>query len=161
MRDFAMGMFRLIASSIIVFASLAGCTTQTVAPTASAPAPASSLARTKWQLVQFQSMDDTIGTIKPRDPTVYTMELMADGQLAMRLDCNRATGRWEAQAASPMDGQIRFIQPAMTRAMCLGPSMDDRIARDLEFITSYKLVGDTLNLALKMHSGIYTWRRIP
>jgi len=123
--------------------------------------PPTTLAGTKWQLVQFQSPEDSIGTIKPSDPSAYTMELMPGGQLAMRLDCNRATGHWEAQPASPTDGHISFNAPAMTRAFCGEASMDTRIARDLEFVTSYRLIGDTLNLALKMDSGIYTWRRIP
>ena len=118
------------------------------------------LTGTKWELVQFQSAEDSIGTIKPDDPSHYTMELMPGGQLAMQLNCNRASGRWEARAASPTDGQISFIAPVMTRAMCLGPTMDERIARDLEFVTSYRLIGDTLNLALKADSGIYTWRRL-
>ena len=157
-----MRKFRLLAATGIVLASLASCTTEPVTPGAPVAPPASAtLAGTKWQLVQFQSMDDAIGTIKPDDPTKYTMELLPDGKLAMQLNCNRAVGRWEAQPASPTDGHISFISPAMTRAMCLGPSMDDRIARDLEFVTSYKLMGDTLNLALKMDSGIYTWRRMP
>ena len=107
------------------------------------------LAGTEWELVQFQSAEDFIGTIKPNDPSHYTMELMPDGHLAMQLDCDRAAGRWEAHPASQTDGQISFIAPVMTRAMCLGPSMDVRIARDLEFVTSYRLIGDTLNLALK------------
>lgn len=156
-----MRIFDLFACAAVLFAALAGCTTAPPPPVPLITQPASaSLEGTKWQLVQFQSMDDAIGTIKPADPTVYTMELMPGGQLAMQLNCNRATGRWEAQAASPTDGHISFIAPAMTRAMCLGPSMDERIARDLEFVTSYKLIGDTLNLALKMDSGIYMWRRI-
>lgn len=153
-----MGMFRTLGAAGILVLGLAGCTTAIAPP--NSVTPSGSLAGTKWQLVQFQSPEESIGTIKPSDPRKYTMDLMADGQLAMQLDCNRAVGRWEAQPASPTDGQISFIAPAMTRAMCLGPSIDERIARDLEFVTSYKLVADTLNLALKMDSGIYTWRRI-
>ena len=65
-----------------------------------------------------------------------------------------------AQPASAEDGHITFIAPAMTRAFCGEKSMDTRIARDLEFVTTYRLIGDTLNLALKMDSGIYTWRRL-
>ena len=157
-----MRLFRLFAASSVLFAFVAGCTTQPAPPGQAGPPPASmSLAGTKWQLVQFQSPEDSIGTIKPSDPSVYTMELMPGGQLAMQLDCNRATGHWEAQAASPEDGHITFNAPAMTRAFCGEKSMDTRIARDLEFVTSYRLIGDTLNLALKMDSGIYTWRRIP
>ena len=155
-----MRMFRVAAASALVFAALASCTTPSVPADATSPSVSGTLAGTKWQLVQFQSMDDAIGTIKPADPTKYTMDLMYDGKLAMQLDCNRATGSWKAQPASPTDGQITFNAPAMTRAFCGEQSMDTRIARDLGFVVSYKLVGDTLNLALKMDSGIYTWRRV-
>lgn len=151
-----MRMFCLLA----VVGALLGPAACTTGPPIETTAPGGGLAGTKWELVQFQSPEDSIGTIKPSDPTHYTMELMPDGKLAMQLDCNRAVGRWEAHPADPTNGHITFIAPVMTRAMCLGPSMDERIARDLEFVTSYKLVGDTLNLALKMDSGIYTWRRI-
>ena len=151
--------FLRAAATALLVALLAGCATLPTAPTAHPSMP--TLAGTKWELVQFQSAEDSIGTIKPDDPSHYTMELMPGGQLAMQLNCNRAAGRWEAHAASPADGQISFIAPVMTRAMCLGPSMDERIARDLEFVTSYRLIGDTLNLALKADSGIYTWRRLP
>jgi len=154
-----MRTFHLLAAAVI-FMPITGCATEPAPPHEAAPPASASLAGTKWELVQFQSMDDAIGTIKPTNPSVYTMELLPGGQLAMQLDCNRATGRWESQPASPEDGHISFIAPAMTRAFCGEKSMDTRIARDLEFVTTYRLIGDTLNLALKMDSGIYTWRRI-
>ena len=155
-----MRILQLLAPAGLLGAILAGCTTQGP-PHGAAPPVSNGLAGTKWELVQFQSPEDSIGTVKPHDPSVYTMELMPDGQLAMRLDCNRVVGRWEAHPASATDGHISFIAPVMTRAMCLGPSMDEQIARNLKSVTSYRLIGDTLNFALKMDSGIYTWRRIP
>jgi hypothetical protein len=66
------------------------------------------LAGTRWQLVQFQSPDE--GTLKPNDPTRYVMDLMADGRLAMQLDCNRAVGRWEVRPTSAAGGSISFSQ---------------------------------------------------
>jgi heat shock protein HslJ len=155
-----MRLFRYVIGSALVLVPLTSCTTQP-APPSTAPAPSGDLAGTKWQLVHFQSMDDAIGTVTPPDPSRYTMELMPDGKLALQLDCNRAVGQWSAEPAGPTDGRIKLSAPAMTRAFCGEKSMDTRIARDLEFIVSYKLVADTLNLALKMDSGIYTWRRIP
>ena len=154
-----MRMLELGAATVLPFGLLGGCTTQPAAPPNAAEATPShaTLAGTKWQLVQFQSSDDSIGTIKPPDPTRYTMELMADGKLAMQLDCNRAVGKWEAQP----DGHITLDAPAMTRAFCGEQSMDTRIARDLAFVVTYKIVDDTLNLALKMDSGFYTWCRLP
>lgn len=156
-----MRLFRLLAAAAIVAGSLAGCTTATAPPgEAAPPAAAGDLAGTKWELVHFQSSDDSIGTIKPADPTVYTMELNAGGELALRLDCNRAMGKWKAHPTGADQGHITFDAPAMTRAFCGEASMDTRIARDLAFVVSYVLRDDTLNLALKMDSGIYTWRRL-
>jgi len=133
---------------------LASCATTDASPQAAA----NPLAGTRWELVQFQSPAD--GAVTPRDPTVYTMELNADGALAMRLDCNRAAGRWEAKAANASSGSISFGQAAMTRAACLGPSMDTRISMDLERVRTFTLEGDRLKLALEADGGVYTWRRL-
>jgi heat shock protein HslJ len=115
---------------------------------------------TRWQLVQFQSANAAMGTLKPEDPTRYVMDLIAGGQLAMQLDCNRAVGRWEARPTSATGGSISFGGAAMTRAACLRGSMDTRIASDLERVRTYTLDGDRLDLALETNGGIYTWRRM-
>jgi len=119
------------------------------------------LVGTRWQLVKFQSSDDAIGTQTPEDTSRYVLELEVGGRLAAQLDCNRAVGRWEAHPTGPKQGTISLAAPAMTRAMCLRASWDERLARDFEFVRSYTLEGDQLHLALKLDSGIYTWRRLP
>jgi len=53
-------------------------------------------AGTSWQLVKFQSMDDT--TLKPDDRAKYTIEFQGGGRLSVRIDCNRGTGTWKSQA---------------------------------------------------------------
>lgn len=123
---------------------------------AAAPAPAA-LAGTRWQLVQFQSSDDSVGTIRPSDPTRYTMELGADGRAFFRLDCNRANATWESWP----DGRIRFGPGAMTRAACPPGAMDTRIAADLARLRTFTPEGEMLHLALEADGGIYSWRRLP
>ena len=109
----------------------------------------SSLADTEWQLVEFQSMDDAIGTIRPDDPTRYTMRLGADGSVSMQLNCNRATGDWSAEpSAEGTTGSFRFGPLAMTRALCPPPSMDERIARDADYVRGYLLESGNLYLSL-------------
>src|SRR5262245_32487185 len=49
---------------------------------------AEKLAGTRWRLVEIQSMDDAIGTARPSDRDLYTMDLNVDGNAAMRLNCN-------------------------------------------------------------------------
>ena len=59
------------------------------------------LAGTKWRLVEVQSMDDTIGTVKPKDPSFFTMCLNSDGTVDMRLDCNSASSTGGCRAFDP------------------------------------------------------------
>ena len=144
---------------------LAGCAAgRAPPPTPTGVAAASEdgpLAGTRWRLVQFQSPEDAVGLKKPYGPDAYIMDLLPEGQLALQLDCNRATGHWEAHATGTNQGSISLNAPAVTSAACLRESWESRLARDLAFVRSYTIAGDTLNLALKLDSGIYTWRRMP
>ncbi len=119
--------------------------------------PIATLDGTRWQLVYFESSDDTIGRIVPPRLERYTMEFSRDGSVALQLDCNRARAMWSAEPSSANGGSITFTPGMMTRAMCGPDAMDTRIAADLGRIRSYTLRGDTLNLALEADGGIYTW----
>lgn len=68
-------------------------------PTTSSP-PSGPLGNTSWRLVEFQSMSDAVGTIRPDDPSAFTMHLDAAGTVELKLGCNRATGRWSSEAAA-------------------------------------------------------------
>jgi len=116
---------------------------------------------TSWQLVEFQSMSDEIGTIRPDDPTLYTMSFKSDGTVSLRLNCNQANGSWSATSSSKSGGSMEFGPLAMTRAICPPPSMDERIARDSAFVRSYIIDGDRLYLSLMADAGIYAWERLP
>jgi len=122
------------------------------------PALPATLAGTAWRLVEFQSMDDAQGTTRPQDPSRYTMHLKADGTVAMRLNCNRATGRWRAdQAGSVSSGAFTLGPLASTKALCAPPSMDVTILRDAASIRSYVLQEGRLYLSLIADGGIYVW----
>lgn len=129
-------------------AMLAGCTT-----TGSGGDP-SPLVGT-WRLVELQSSDDAIGTTRPDDPSKYELTLNADGSVAARLDCNRGVGQWQSNGPN----EITFGQLGMTRAMCLGNSLDTRIARDLGFVRTYVLQGDRLSLNMFADGGNLVWDR--
>ena len=118
------------------------------------------LAGTDWQLVHFQSMDDAIGTIRPADPSLFTMRLNDDGTVNMRLDCNRANGTWSAEGSGD-SGSFSFGRLAVTRALCAPPNLDERIARDSEFVRSFLLRDGRLHLSLMADAGIYTWEPLP
>ena len=116
---------------------------------------------TKWRLVQFQSMDDSIGTKVPPNPEKYLLTFASDGTLTAQLDCNRLAGKWEATPSSPTGGGLAIGGGAMTRAMCQPGAMDTQIARDMGFVRSYTIGGTQLHLALQADAGIYTWQAVP
>lgn len=116
---------------------------------------------TSWQLVNFQSSDDSIGTKVPPNPEKYVLTFASDGKLSAQLDCNRLAGSWEAKPSSPTAGSLEVKGGAMTRAMCQPGAMDTQIARDMGFVRSYTIRGTTLSLALQADAGIYTWEALP
>jgi heat shock protein HslJ len=116
------------------------------------------LAGTNWRLVEFQSMDDATGTIRPDDPSLYTMHLNADGTVNMRLNCNRANGSWSAEpGADGESGRFEFGPLATTRALCPPPSLDEQIAAQADYVRSYLLRDGRLHLSLMADGGIYVW----
>ena len=116
------------------------------------------LVETVWRLVEFQSMDDAIGTTRTEDPSLYTLRLHADGTLDMRLNCNRATGAWTAEPGPEGDSGALALGPlAVTRALCPPPSLDEQIARHAEYVRTYLLRDGRLHLGLLADGGIYVW----
>jgi heat shock protein HslJ len=114
------------------------------------------LAGTAWRLVEIQSMDDTVA--RPDDRSKYTMLLNDDGAVAMRLNCNRAAGKWLAQVGpGGASGHFEFGPLAMTRAMCPPPSLDGRIAAQAAHVRSYLLKDGRLHLSLMADGGIIVW----
>jgi heat shock protein HslJ len=114
----------------------------------------SPLAGTSWRLVRFEGGDDTVLT--PDDPSKYTIELGADGQVAARIDCNRGRGTWKSAGES----QIEFGPMALTRALCPPGSLHDQIVKQWGNIRSYVIRNGHLFLALKADGGIYEFEPI-
>jgi heat shock protein HslJ len=117
------------------------------------------LAGTTWQLVAIQSMDDTQGRTVVPQPERFTLAFATDGSVALRLDCNRGAGRYQAAQASaaPPSGQLSFEGLAVTRALCLPPGLDARVTRDLAHVRSYLLEHGRLFLSLMADGGILEW----
>ncbi len=143
-------MIKPAAVALAAVALLAACS-----PSGGAHDGRGTLAGSSWRLVELQSNDDTIGVVRPRDPSRYTMTLGADGRASLRLDCNRAGGQWR----SPTPGEITFTPLAMTRAACPEGSLDTRVARELEYVRSYLREGDRLRLTLMADGGSQLWTR--
>ena len=114
----------------------------------------SGLGGTSWQLVKFQGGDGT--TLTPDDKAKYTLQFGADGQLSVRLDCNRGRGTWKS--AGP--NQMQLGPLALTRAMCPPGSLHDRILKHWDFIRSSVIKDGHLFLSLMADGGIYEFEPV-
>ena len=129
---------------------------------AEAEAQKTPLSGTAWRLVEIQSMDDAIGTVRPEDPSLYHMRLNSDGTVLMRLNCNRASGTWSAEAGlKPTSGRFTFGPLASTRYACPPPSLDERMSAEFGYVRSYLLKDGRLYLSLMADGGIYAWEPAP
>jgi para-nitrobenzyl esterase len=108
-----------------------------------------SLEGTKWQLVEFVGGDDT--KLTPDDPSKYTLDFAADGNVSVRLDCNRGRGIWKVTPPS----QIELGPMALTRAMCPDMTLHDQIARQWTHVRSFVVRDGHLFLSLMADGGIY------
>jgi para-nitrobenzyl esterase len=102
-----------------------------------------------WKLVKITYSDDTI--FKPDDPAKYTLTFQDDGQVAVRIDCNRGYGTWNASAP----GKLEFGSLTTTQTMCPPGSLYGLVIRDLPNFRSYLLKDGKLFLALMADGGIY------
>jgi len=115
---------------------------------------AADLGGTSWQLVKFQSSDDT--TLTPDDKSKYTIAFGNDGRMSGRLDCNRGSDTWKSDGPN----QLQFGPMALTRAMCPPGSLHDRIAKDWSAMRSYVIKDGHLFLSLMADGGTYEFEPI-
>jgi len=115
---------------VLVFASN-GADSQTPSQSSSG-----NLSGTSWQLVKFQSSDET--TLTPDDKSKYTITFGNDGRVSARIDCNRGSGTWKSDGPN----QLQFGPMALTRPMCPPGSLHDRIAKDWSAVRSYVIKVD-------------------
>jgi para-nitrobenzyl esterase len=113
------------------------------------PAYATSVVVGSWQLVKFQ--DNTGKIVAPDNKANYTLAFDAEGQVSLRLDCNRGSGKW----ASASKGELHFGPLALTRAQCPPGSLHDRLVKDLALVRSYTKQNGYLYLALVDDGGSY------
>ncbi len=116
-----------------------------------APLQPARLPNTSWQLVQIRKADGTAQHAD--DPTKITVAFDADGTVVARLDCNRGHGSWKSTAP----GRIELTPLAVTRMMCLHPSLADLIAKDWSAVQSYSIEGGRLRLMLPT-GGYYEFK---
>lgn len=132
-------------SSIASTASTAGSGSQS----SQSPSASSDLAGKTWQLVAFQGMDDR--TLVPDDKSKYTVSFASTGAASVRIDCNRGHGKWKSSGPN----NLEFGPLALTRAMCPPAPLNDRLAKDWQYVRSYIMKDGHLFLALMADGGIY------
>ncbi len=115
----------------------------------------SALTGTSWRLVQIMGMDDSVA--EPEDRSLYTLEFNADGQAAVRADCNRGMGSWTSESA----GQLQFGPIATTRAMCPPGSISDKYLAQFEWVRSYVMKDGHLFLATMADGAIIEFEPAP
>jgi heat shock protein HslJ len=120
-----------------------------LAHNAFAQTTADRLAGTAWRLVRFEGTDGR--TIRPDDPSKYTIVFEKDGSVSARVDCNRGHGTWNSSGAS----QITFGALALTRAVCPPALLNDRLPTDLPSVGSYSMRNGHLLLSLLADAGVY------
>lgn len=152
---------------VTALAALSACTTTASNPPKATnlpdmiPAGPIALSDVTWRLVEFQSMDDAQGTMRPSDPSKYTMKLGTDGSAAFQLDCNRGMGSYTStKAQDGLSGSISFSVLAVTKALCPEPSMGEKIAMDTQYMRGWLLRDGKLNVSLMADGGIYVWEPV-
>ena len=87
-------------------------------------------------------------TMRPDDPSQYTVEFLPDGTLAIQADCNHATGN-VILTGSQLDLQIGGV----TEMACPPGSLMTPFLADLDQVVSYT-IQQTLTLALSGGNGV-------
>lgn len=106
-----------------------------------------SLAGVVWEWRDFRGGNDEL--IQPDDPGNYTVSFLADGKLAIKADCSRATGSYT------VDGpKIDLMIGGVIRMKCPPGSLMDRYLQDLGDATSHVFREGDLYLALPVDAGI-------
>lgn len=137
---------------------LTGCASTPVTRDAEPPGLPASVQRlngTQWQLVQIQSMDDSV--YRPVQTGAYTLAFGPQGRFGGQADCNRIGGGW----AHTDKSQLVFSQIISTRALCPPDSLGDRYTRDLDAVRSFVKQDGNLFLATMMDGAILEFSPLP
>lgn len=94
---------------------------------------ANPLAGTSWQLVKFQAPDESIVT--PDDKSKYTVRFGTNGRVTARVDCNRASTTWKANAK----GELQFGSWSRTSAKCGPGSLHDQIVNEGANVRNFEI----------------------
>jgi heat shock protein HslJ len=142
-------MRQQFAIVLMPFALLAACT--------STPGPAPQRLHNPDAVVgklwQWEETVTPVERIKATAPERYTLQLQADGRVAVRFDCNRGGGSYKIET-----GRLSFGSMMNTLMACPPDSQDHRFAKDLGQITSFFVEDGKLYLEMPVDSGTMRFR---
>jgi heat shock protein HslJ len=99
----------------------------------------------KWQETYFKN--DTY--VQSHDPSSYTIQLVEDGSVRVRADCNMAGGKYV------LDGEyIDFHITQSTLAACPPESLSEKFMADLRSAVRYYFKNKKLYVVMKGDSGV-------
>jgi heat shock protein HslJ len=139
--QWARGVFGLI---LIGATLLASCAVPALSPTAVPPTAASSstdpsaLQEQPWQWVSYTSPTSSYQVDKPAD---YTLTFKKGGIVAVKADCNNATGSYTAE-----NGKLTITLGPMTMAACPPQSRSDDFVKLLGRTDTYSIEGGQLHI---------------
>jgi heat shock protein HslJ len=99
-----------------------------------------------WQWVVTLYSDDT--KVIPENSEDYVLELLPEGQLTVKADCNTAVGTYTLK-----DMQLSMQVTASTMQACGPGSLADQFIKDLNASQSYLMDGEDLIVTLKFDTG--------
>jgi putative lipoprotein len=142
-----------VSKFILVLCILAAFLSQTM-PAQTPQSSGLSLGGTSWRLVSFRGGDDTV--LAPTDRDKYTLAFGTDGNVSVRIDCNRGRGTWKSSGPN----QLEFGPLTLTRAFCPPAPINDRIGKDWPYVRSYTMKDGHLFLSLMADAGTYEFEPV-
>lgn len=118
-------MFRSVWFAVFLLAATlsAACSDSVAAPTSTTQAATQSVTDGVWRLQSFQRADSTVVPVP--DPDRFTVEVSADGRLAVRADCNRCSASYTTQSSGTL--RVNAVM-ACTKAFCSTAPFDTQFA---------------------------------
>jgi len=153
-------MMRSTLCILSVSLALGACSSTPASSPAATESSVPSLEGTSWRLASFMSNDDGSKALRPGTPDGFTLSFGKDGRLAVKLDCNRGNGPWQAVATNATGGTLSLGPVATTRAMCPPDAVGTRLAQDLPALRTWRLQDNRLYISLPADAGAYVWERI-
>lgn len=135
--------FRLVAG-LMAALSISGCALAGSGKGLRSHAPADVVGK----LWQWESWISPVETFEVATPERYTLELMSDGTVRARFDCNPGGGRYTIG-----EGRLAFGPLRSTRMACPPDSLGSRFSTELARVTSFFVEEGTLYLELPVDSG--------